>query len=132
MQKISRCIQQFQPSGPQDARLGSLTLLQRCSRCILQPQLTGQAEYCGRIKDEYISDVLIWTPTQGQISVEPPAKSYIHKNVRTLDTVWRTCQERWMIGTDGEREKERVKEFRAVGTTMMMIMMMAARRQDTK
>ena len=31
-----------QPTGPQHTRLGSLTLLQRCSRCILQPQSTGQ------------------------------------------------------------------------------------------
>ena len=24
--------------------------------------------------------------------------------VRTQDLVWKTCQEQWMIGTDGERE----------------------------
>ena len=23
------------------------------------------------------------------------------------DVVWKTCRERWMIGTDGERERER-------------------------
>ena len=29
----------------------------------------------------------------------------IHINcIRTLDVVYRTCQERWLIGTDGERE----------------------------
>ena len=27
-------------------------------------------------------------------------------SVRTLDTVWRTCSGRWMIGTDGERVRE--------------------------
>ena len=25
---------------------------------------------------------------------------------RTLDTVWKTSQERWMIGIDGERESQ--------------------------
>ena len=25
---------------------------------------------------------------------------------RTLDVVWRTCRERWMIGTDGEKESQ--------------------------
>ena len=30
--------------------------------------------------------------------------------VQTPDVVWKTCRERWMIGTDGEKERERKKE----------------------
>ena len=28
-------------------------------------------------------------------------------SVWTQDVVWKTCQERWVIGTDGEREREK-------------------------
>ena len=37
----------------------------------------------------------------------------------TYDVVWKTCQERWMIGTDGVRE--RVREIHAFRALMMMI-----------
>ena len=33
--------------------------------------------YCGRIKDELISDVLLWTPSHGRASVERPARTYL-------------------------------------------------------
>ena len=40
------------------------------------------------------------------------------RSVRTQDVVWKTCQELWMIGTNGvcvcvrERERERERESR--------------------
>ena len=55
--------------------------------------MQGTAE---RGKDELISDVFLWTLTYGWDSVSRPG--------RTLDVVWKTCQARWMIGTDGEKE----------------------------
>ena len=36
--------------------------------------------------------------------------------VRTLDVVWRSCQEQWMIRTDGEREKERESQGNVLST----------------
>ena len=33
--------------------------------------------------------------------------------VRTQDAVWKTCQEQWMIGTDGKRERESGKSMLA-------------------
>ena len=42
--------------------------------------------------------------------------------VRTLDVVWTTYQERWMIGMDGERES---------GKSMMMMMMMRIRGKNS-
>ena len=41
LQRCSWCILQPQPTRPQDTYWGSLTPLQRCSWCILQPQPTG-------------------------------------------------------------------------------------------
>ena len=43
LQRCNRCILQPQPTGPHDTRWrdGGLTPLQRCNRCILQPQPTG-------------------------------------------------------------------------------------------
>ena len=46
LQRCSRYILQPQLTGPQDTDWGSLAPLQRCSRCILQPQPTGQVELC--------------------------------------------------------------------------------------
>ena len=37
-------------------------------------------------------------------SVCRPVKTYIHSSVQISNAVWRTSQERWRIGTDGERE----------------------------
>ena len=31
-------------------------------------------------------------------------------SVRTLDVVWKTCRERWLIGTEREKERERERE----------------------
>ena len=33
-----------------------------------------------------------------------------NSSVRTQGVVWKTCWERWMIGTNGERESERERE----------------------
>ena len=51
---------------------------------------------CWRSKDELISDVLLSTLSHGPAKVRRPARSYIQQ-------LWRTCWERWMIETSGER-----------------------------
>ena len=52
--------------------------------------------------DRLISDILLRTPTHGHACAGPPAW--------TLDSVYKTCYERWMIKTDHERERERERE----------------------
>ena len=56
-------------------------------------------------KDKLISNILSGNPTHGLASVDQPAKTYISP-VRTLNVIWRTYEEKWMIGTDGKRESE--------------------------
>ena len=48
-------------------------------------------------------------PYTGLISVGRPARTYI-SYMRTMDIVWRTCQDRWKIRTGGESERERERE----------------------
>ena len=43
-------------------------------------------------------------PTHRCASVGRPARTYLHQLVQTQNVVWKTCQEWWMIGTDGEKE----------------------------
>ena len=67
------------------------------------PSWTKPAGDCCRSKDELVSDVFLWNPTHGRISVGWLAKTCI-SSVRTLDVVWRTNWKQRMIGTDGVRE----------------------------
>ena len=39
-------------------------------------------------------------------------------SVWTQDIIWKTCQEKWMIRTDGE--KERVRKICAISTMMII------------
>ena len=40
------------------------------------------AGHCWRSKDEFISNVFLWTPTHGHTSIGQPVKSYIHQLCR--------------------------------------------------
>ena len=42
------------------------------------------------------------TPLHGRASVCRPTRTY-NSAVRTQDVVWKTCRNRWTIGTNGER-----------------------------
>ena len=64
---------------------------------------TRHALNCWRSKDEFISDALLWIPTHGRVNVGRPDKNLF---TSILDIVWKTCRERVMIGTEGERERE--------------------------
>ena len=61
---------------------------------------TRLAGHCWRSKGELISDVLLWTPSQGQARLEWWARTYLQQ--LCMDT-WRTCQKWWVIGMSGER-----------------------------
>ena len=57
--------------------------------------------FARRIKDELINDVLLWTPPHWHTSNGWSAVTYI--NQVCADAVWKTCQEQWTIGVDGEK-----------------------------
>ena len=82
---------------------------------------TRNTEHFCKNKEELIS-VLLWSLTYGHTSVNEPAETYIN-SLRTLDTVLRASQTRWLIEKDGdkrrnsellvrldERERERERE----------------------
>ena len=59
--------------------------------------------HCWRSKDELISDVLLWTPTYGQVKAGRPARTYIQQLCEDTDVALKTRQRWWMIGRSGER-----------------------------
>ena len=67
----------------------------------IEVRRTRHAGHCWRSRDEFISDVLQWTPTYGRAKAGRPARTYIH--VRIRDVAQKTCQMQWMIGRSGER-----------------------------
>ena len=59
---------------------------------------TRHAGNCWRRRDELISDVLLWTPSQDD-QLEPTYNS----SVTIRDVALRTCQKQWTIGRGRER-----------------------------
>ena len=45
----------------------------------IQVRQTRYERHCWRSKDELISDVLLWTPTHGRVSVGQPARIYLYQ-----------------------------------------------------
>ena len=43
----------------------------------MQVRWTRQARYCWRIKNEIISDILLWTPSHGRPKIGRPARTYV-------------------------------------------------------
>ena len=80
----------------------------------IQVRRTRHAGLCWRIKDELISDVLIWTPTYGQAKAGRPARTY--KQQLCEDT---GCSPEDLPEAMNGREKwrERVRDIRASGMT---------------
>ena len=79
----------------------------------IQVRRTKPAGYCWRSRDELISDVLLWTPTNGREKAGRPARTYIQQ----------LCEDKWCSPGDrpeamNNREKwrERVRDIRASGT----------------
>ena len=71
-----------------------------------QARWTRYAGHCWRIKDELISDVLLWTPSRGRGSVGWPPRT-CNRSAWTRDEVLKTWRESWMKGTDEKRESRK-------------------------
>ena len=70
------------------------------------------AGLCWRSKDEFVSNILQWTPMQVHTSVHQTVKTYIHQ----LCAITRSCLEDWSrIMIDRGKWCERVKRIHAVG-----------------
>ena len=61
---------------------------------------TTHAGHCWRSRDEFISDVLLWTPTYGQAKAGRPARTYIQQ----------LCEDTGCCPED-------IRDIRASGTT---------------
>ena len=66
----------------------------------IQARRTRHAGHCWRIRDELISDVLLWTPTYCREKAGRPARTCIQQ---LWDVALKTCRRRWTIGRSGER-----------------------------
>ena len=79
----------------------------------IQVRRTRHAGHCWRSKDEFISDVLLWTPHMAKQKQDDQLEHTYSSYVRIQDVTLKTCQKRWMIGRSGER----VRDICAGGTT---------------
>ena len=79
----------------------------------IQLRRTRHAGHCCRTRDEFISDVLLWTPTYGRAKTGRPARTYIQQ--LCVDT---GCSPEDLPKAMNDREKwrERVRDIRACGT----------------
>ena len=69
----------------------------------IQVRRTRHAGHRWRIRDELISDVLLWTPHMA-VQKQDDQHEYTFSNyVRIRDVVQKTCLRRWTIGKIGER-----------------------------
>ena len=66
---------------------------------------TRHVGHCWRSRDEVISDVLLWTPSDSRAKARRPGRTY-SSSVPILDVAQDTCQGQWMIGRGGERGSE--------------------------
>ena len=80
----------------------------------IQARRTRHVGHCWRSRDEFISDVLLWTPTYGRAKAGRPARTYIQQLCE--DTI---CSPEDLPEAMNDREKwrERVRDIRAGGTT---------------
>ena len=78
----------------------------------IQVRWTRHAGHCWRIRDELISDVLLWTPTYGQAKAGP-ARRYIQQLCEDTE-----CNSEDLPEAMNDREKwrERVRDIHASGT----------------
>ena len=69
----------------------------------IQVKRTRHEGHYWRIRDELISDVLLWTPTYGRQKQDDQLEHTYRSYVRIQDVALKTCQRRWTIGKSGER-----------------------------
>ena len=80
----------------------------------IQVRRTRHARHCWRSRNELISDVLLWTPTYGQVKTRLPARTYIQQLCEDTG-----CSPEDLPETMNDREKwwERVRDICSGGTT---------------
>ena len=69
----------------------------------IQISRTWHAGHGWRSKDEFINDVLLWTPHTYQQRLDDQLKPIYHGSVLTRDVTLKTSRERWTIEMGGER-----------------------------
>ena len=80
----------------------------------IQVRRTKHAGHCWRSRDELISDVLLWTPTDGWAKAGRPARTYIQQLCEDTGC----CPEDLPRAMNNREEwRERVRDIRATSTT---------------
>ena len=79
----------------------------------IQVRRTRHARNCWRSRDELISDVLLWTPTNGRAKAGRPARTYIQQ---LCEDTGCSPEDRPEAMNDREKWRERVRDIRNSGT----------------
>ena len=76
----------------------------------IQVRRTRHAGYCWRSRDEFISDILLWTPTHGRAQAGRPTRTYIQQLCEDTGCCPEDLPEAM---NDREGWRERVRDIRA-------------------
>ena len=66
-------------------------------------RLTRHAGHCWRSWDELISDIFLWTPSDGRAESGRPARTYIQQLCVDSGYSLEDLRKRWTLETDGDR-----------------------------
>ena len=80
----------------------------------IQIRRTRHAEHCWRSRDELISDLLLWAPSNGRAKAGRPARTYIQQLCKDMGCSPEDLPEAM---NDRERWRERAMDIRADGLT---------------
>ena len=80
----------------------------------IQVRRTRHAGHCWRSRDEFIRDVLLWTPTYGRAKAGRPARTYIQKLCEDTGCSPEDLQEAM---NDREKWRERIRDIRVTSAT---------------
>ena len=80
----------------------------------IQVRRTRHAGHCWKSRNELISDVLLWTPTNGRAKAGRTAQTYIQQLCEDTGCSPEDLPEAM---NDGEKWRESVRDIRASGTT---------------
>ena len=80
----------------------------------IQVRRTRHAGHCWRSRDEFMSDVLLWTPTYGRAKAGRPARTYIQQ---LCEDTGCSPEDLPVAMNDREKWRERVRDIRDCGTT---------------
>ena len=80
----------------------------------IQVRRTRHAEHCWRNRNEFISDVLLYTPTYSRAKAGRPAQTYIEQLCEDTGCIPEDLPE---VINDREKWRERVRDIRVSGTT---------------